>query len=97
MADFRQRLRRGTPTALDQLAFRAAGLFLLASCWHFTTVLLANAPTNPAQVQDLAHLALAILAVLSLHSGLALSFLGPGLFKEYPWPVNSRCRPNAPL
>jgi hypothetical protein len=96
MRAFRQRLRRGNPTWLDQLIFRLPGLALLAGFWRLVALLIANARANPAIPQDIEHLALPMLVVLCLLSGLLLLFLGPGLLEEVPWPATSRYRPHKP-
>ncbi len=96
MTALRHRLHQGNPTWLDQLVFRLPGVALLACCWYLAARLFASAPVDRAHWHGPAQLALPMLIVLCLHSGLLLVVLGPCLLREYPWPATSRYRPLEP-
>lgn len=69
-----------------EIVLRGIGLLFLAGSWRLTLTAhrMATAPAlHPAHFADLAVCAA---AVLMLCSGLALAFVGAGLFRDVPLP-----------
>lgn len=79
-------LREGKRWWPAELVLRALGLLLLAGCWRLALVAHRTATTPVPHEAGIAELAVSAGVVLLLCSGVTLTFLGPGLFRDVPLP-----------
>ena len=84
-----ERLQRGERWWAAELVFRACGLILLGACYR--AALLAHLLINSLPLHQATPVEFAICAAafLTLTSGLALTFAGPGLLRQVPIPPHS--------
>ncbi|MBW8752978.1 MAG: hypothetical protein JF595_02325 [Sphingomonadales bacterium] len=86
MASIMQRLERGERYWPAELVLRAAGLGLLYFCTVLARPLYRLVNQPPPHQATPAEFALAAVIFVCLTSGLALLFVGPGLFRLVPRP-----------
>ena len=89
MSRYLDRLRNGQRCWAAEIALRAGGLVLLGTCYRMAMLahrLINTAPPHPATPGEFGVCAVVFLL---LTSGLALSFVGAGLFRHVPIPAHS--------
>jgi len=82
-----QRLREGHPTLADQAAFRLSGLAAFACFGLFLRWLCQLQITNPQAAASPMVLLACLGAVIMMHLGSALTFIGPELVHEVEQPT----------
>jgi hypothetical protein len=89
MFRYLDRIRRGERCWTAEIVLRGIGIILLGGCYKLG--LLANRilTVPPPHQATPGEFALCTALFLALTSGLALTFVGPGLFAEVPIPQNS--------
>lgn len=80
------RMQRGQRVWIAELVLRLSGLALLAMCRIAAMWLLRMARLGPPHQTTPAEFAIGAACFLCLTSGLALLFVGPGLFRLQPRP-----------
>lgn len=83
------RLRRGERWWAAEFVLRAIGLTLLGSCYKLGFLAHRMVTTLPQHQATPGEFAICAAIFLALTCGIALTFFGPGLFKEVPIPRNS--------
>ncbi|SFF92179.1 hypothetical protein SAMN05518801_103203 [Novosphingobium sp. CF614] len=79
-------LRAGRRWWPAEIALRGLGLSLLAACWRLALAAHRMATTPAPHSASIAELAVCTGVVFLLCGGLALAFVGPGLFLDIPLP-----------
>lgn len=90
MSSHFDRLRRGERWWPAEFVLRGLGAALLGGCYKLAVMahhLIAAPPPHDATPGEFA---ICLAVVITLTSGLALTFFGPGLFEEVPIPRSSR-------
>jgi hypothetical protein len=83
------RLRKGERWWAAEVAFRLVGLLLLGTCYRaalLAQMLIGSPPLHQATPGEFA---ICAATFLTLTSGLALTFAGPGLLRHVPIPPHS--------
>lgn len=91
------RLGKGQRWWAAEILLRLGGLVLLGACYGAALLAHRLITTPPPHQATLAEFALCLGVYLSLSGGLALSLVGPGLFRHVPIPAHSAYFPRKPM